>query len=387
MIRAFASAARLAWRQLVFDKPKLGAAVMGVLFACLLVFMQLGFKDTLTTSAASAPLKMRGDLFLMHRQTEAMWRSEPFDRALLMRALGDARVATVHAVYMGLAPFRNIDTRLKRTLMVYGFDPGQGLMDIPELAPQAEVMRRQDVVMFDRASRPEFGPVADWIAQGRTETELNGRKVTLGGTYLMGTSFAADGNVAVSAENFLRVFPQRAADRIDLGIIRLKNPVDTSAVQSALERLMGDEVMVLTYPQLIAYEQAYWENSAPIGFIFGMGVVMGLVVGMVIVYQILFTDIANNLSQFATLKAIGYPQSYLVKVVFASAFYLAALGFVPGFLLSLYLYGVAEDHIFIPFPMPLSKVVFVFSLILGMCFASGTLAVRKLKSANPADMF
>ena len=387
MIRSFFFAARLAWRQLIFDKPKLIAAIMGVMFACLLVFMQLGFKDSLMTSAASAPIKMQADVFLMHKQTEAMWRSEKFGRSLLMRALGHPDVASVHAMYMGLAAFKNIDTRLKRTLMVYGFDPESNLMNIPEVINEREKIKIKDQVFFDRASRPEFGPVESWIATGRAQTEINNYKVTLSGTYLMGTSFAADGNVITSEQNFLRIFPNRSMSEIDLGFIRAHDPSRITQIKQDIEAMMGKEVMVLTYAELIAYEQAYWQNSAPVGFIFGMGVIMGLMVGMVIVYQILFTEISNNISQFATLKAMGYPQSYLVKVVFASAMYLALLGFVPGFALSLYLYQLAEQNIFIPFPMPVSKIAFVFSLILGMCFVAGAFAIRKLKSADPADMF
>ena len=387
MIRSFLFAARLAWRQLLADKAKLSAAIMGVLFACLLVFMQLGFRDSLSTSAASAPIKMQADIFLMHKQTEAMWRPVQFSRSLLMRALGHEDVASVHPLYMGLAAFKNIDTRQKRTLMIYAFDPDAKLMNLPEVIAQAEVLKLKDRVLFDRASRPEFGPVADQLAAGRNVTEINNYKVTIAGTYLMGTSFAADGNVITSDQNFMRIFKGRSLEEIDLGFVRVRDPAKIPQVQADLQAMLGDEVMVLTYPELIAFEQAYWENSAPIGFIFGMGVIMGLVVGMVIVYQILFTDISNNLSQFATLKAMGYTQGYLIKVVFASAAYLAVLGFVPGFALSLYLYDLAEKNIFIPFPMPLSKILMVFSLILGMCFAAGTLAIRKLKSANPADMF
>ncbi len=387
MIRSFLFAARLAWRQLLADKAKLSAAIMGVLFACLLVFMQLGFRDSLSTSAASAPIKMQADIFLMHKQTEAMWRPVQFSRSLLMRALGHEDVASVHPLYMGLAAFKNIDTRQKRTLMIYAFDPDAKLMNLPEVIAQAEVLKLKDRVLFDRASRPEFGPVADQLAAGRNVTEINNYKVTIAGTYLMGTSFAADGNVITSDQNFMRIFKGRSLEEIDLGFVRVRDPAKIPQVQADLQAMLGDEVMVLTYPELIAFEQAYWENSAPIGFIFGMGVIMGLVVGMVIVYQILFTDISNNLSQFATLKAMGYTQGYLIKVVFASAAYLAVLGFVPGFALSLYLYDLAEKNIFIPFPMPLSKIMMVFSLILGMCFAAGTLAIRKLKSANPADMF
>lgn len=387
MVSNFFFAARLAWRQLIHDRSKLVAATLGVLFACVLVFMQLGFKDSLETSAASAPAKMKGDIFLLHKQTEAMWRPVEFNRSLLMRALGNPDVSSVHPMYISLGQFKNMDTRTKRTLMIYGFNPDADLMDIPDVTAQRDKIRMKDNVLFDRASRPEFGPVAQQIAENRTTTEINDYKVNLAGTFLMGTSFGADGNVITSDLNFHRIFKGRSPDQVDLGFIQLKDKSKADKVVKDIKALVGDEVLVLTYAELVAYEQAYWNNTAPVGFIFGMGVIMGLVVGMVIVYQILFTDITNNLAQYATLKAMGYTQAYLMKVVFASAAFLAVLGFIPGLGVSLILYNVAERNIYIPFPMPPQKIITVFCFILVMCFGAGLLAIRKLKAANPADMF
>ncbi|NOU13971.1 MAG: FtsX-like permease family protein, partial [Methylococcaceae bacterium] len=207
------------------------------------------------------------------------------------------------------------------------------------------------------------------------------------GFFRLGASFAADGNIVTSDLNFLRIFPSRTADEIDMGVIRLAPGADINAVQTALKTRLNENINVFTYKELVDFEQGYWKNRTPIGFIFGFGTIMGLVVGMVIVYQILFTDITNHLNEFATLKAMGYSHGYFVKVVFASAFFLAVLGFVPGFGLAYCLYKVAESATFLPMPMSEAKVITVFLFILSMCAAAGLLAMRKLKAANPADMF
>ena len=78
LTQQFWFAARLAWRQMVFSRAKLLAAVLGVMFACVLVYIQTGFRDALYTSVVLAPSKLDGDLFLIHRQTEAFWRTIPF---------------------------------------------------------------------------------------------------------------------------------------------------------------------------------------------------------------------------------------------------------------------------------------------------------------------
>ena len=379
--------ARLAWRQLVFDRTKLVAAICGVLFACVLVFMQLGFRDALYASAASAPVKLNGDLFLMHKQSEALWRPVRFKRSELMRVLGNSAVAEAYPLYLGLAPFKNIQTQTKRTLMVYGFDPDSQIFKIDAIDDKRAELRLKDTVLFDEYSRPEFGPMRQLLAADQNVTEINDYKVTVVGLFRLGVSFAADGNVVTSDLNFMRIFSRRNHEDIDLGVIKLHPGASATQVQAALRSQLNEFVNIFTYEELLSYEKDYWANTAPIGFIFGFGTVMGWVVGLVIVYQILFTDIANHRNEFATLKAMGYEQGYFVRVVFASAFFLAVLGFIPGYLLSLGLYHMAESKMYMPMPLPFGKVTTVFMFMLSMCFMAGLLAIRKLKDANPADMF
>ncbi|WP_292917879.1 ABC transporter permease DevC [Nitrosomonas sp.] len=379
--------ARLAWRQLVFDRTKLVAAIFGVMFACVLVFMQLGFRDSLYDSAISAPLKLTGDLFLMHKQTEAMWRPAKFPRRELMRALGHPAVVDVIPVYLGLASFKNIETRVKRTLMVYGFDPDSQIFDIAGIRNYRDGLRIKDTVLFDEYSRPEFGPMRQLLEAGRSSTEVNDYKVDVIGLFHLGVSFAADGNIVTSDLNFMRIFPNRNHNAIDLGVIKLDSGSSIQQVQRELRYQLNEFVDVFTYEELLKHEKDYWADMAPIGFIFGFGTIMGLIVGLVIVYQILFTDIANLRYEFATLKAMGYEHGYFIRVVFASAFFLAVLGFFPGLMLSTGLYYLAESQIFMPMPMTFSKLGTVFVFILSMCVMAGVLAIRKLKAADPADMF
>lgn len=378
---------RLAWRQLIFDRTKLMVAICGVLFACVLVFMQLGFRDALYASATSAPVKLDGDLFLMHKQSEAMWRPIKFKRSELMRTLGNPAVADISPLYLGLAPFKNIETRVKRTLMVYGFDPDSSSFRIEAVNSKQEQLKLKDTVLFDEYSRPEFGPIGQLIAANRGLTEINDYKVSIIGLFRMGVSFAADGNVVTSDLNFMRIFPGRNLDEIDVGVIKLNPGSSPSQVKNELEPLLTESINIFTYPELLQFEQNYWANMAPIGFIFGFGTIMGWVVGLVIVYQILFTDITNHRNEFATLKAMGYSHGYFIRVVFSSALLLAVLGFIPGFMLSLGLYHLAETQIFMPMPMTAAKATSVLMLILSMCFIAGLIAIRKLKDANPADMF
>jgi putative ABC transport system permease protein len=203
----------------------------------------------------------------------------------------------------------------------------------------------------------------------------------------LGTSFGADGNAVMTETNFRRIVKERQKSKTDLVAIRLVPGADARAVKARLAGILPPDVMVLTGAELIAWERSYWENGTPIGFIFGFGSLMGLIVGMVIVYQILFSDIATHLKEYATLKAIGYSNHYLRAAVMAAALFLAVLGFVPGFFGSTALYGMVAKATLLPLGMDAARAAAVFGMIFAMCAFAGLLAMRKLGDADPADMF
>jgi putative ABC transport system permease protein len=257
------------------------------------------------------------------------------------------------------------------------------------LDPLTDELKRADAVAFDQRSRPEFGPVAELLraAGGTLRVQVANRLVDVVGLVDIGPSFGADGNLVVNETNFRRLVPERLPSNTDLVAIRLAPGADVAAAQRRLRQVLPPDVVVLTQPELVAWERRYWEEATPIGFIFAFGSVMGLIVGMVIVYQILFSDIANHLREYATLKAIGYSNWHLSRVVLGAALLLAVLGFVPGALLSAFLYDVVGSATFLPLAMDAERLVGVFGMIFAMCAAAGLLAMRKLRDADPADMF
>nr|WP_314072551.1 ABC transporter permease DevC [uncultured Roseococcus sp.] len=378
---------RLAWRQLRAEKSRLFAAMAGVMFASVLVFMQLGFRGALFDSATNLLGAMRADIFLVHPMTDASFRPEPLPRVRAYQTLADPDVELAVPLYLAQSTWRNPETGRRRAVQLIGLDAGAGAVDFPGLAGIVEALKRPDTLAFDTRSRPEFGPIGRLFAErGSFDVQLGVRRMELVGLVEIGPSFGADGNVVMSETNFRRVV-ERGASNTDLVAIKLRAGADRAAVRERLRALLPGDVLVLSHEELVAHERSYWENGTPIGFIFVFGSLMGLVVGMVIVYQILFSDIASHISEYATLKAMGYSNGYLARVVMGSALILAIIGFVPGLGLSWLLYDMVGKATFLPLVMYPSRAAVVFLLIFGMCAIAGMLAVRKLRDANPADMF
>jgi putative ABC transport system permease protein len=148
----------------------------------------------------------------------------------------------------------------------------------------------------------------------------------------------------------------------------------------------GGDVKVLSKAEFLAHEKRYWQTRTAIGFIFSLGTLMGFIVGIVIVYQILYTDVADHLPEYATLKAMGYRDIYLLGVIFQEAIILACIGFLPGLALSGLLYYNAAKATRLPIVMTVARAIMVLILTVIMCGVSGAIAVGKLRSADPADI-
>jgi putative ABC transport system permease protein len=382
------SGARLAWLQLRRQKVRLTVALAGVAFAVVLMFMQLGFQDALFRSAVNVHQRIRADLFFVNPNYNVIAFPSHIPRARLYQALAFDGVAAVTPIYTGLVPWKNPETGRTRDVFAIGVDPSADLFNITEIRDQRTLIREEDMVLFDEYSRPEFGPIAARFRDdGPLQTEAMRRTVTVTGLFPMGTSFGIDATIVTSDVNFGRLNPHLTPAHVTWGAIQLKPGTDPKSVQTALRAAFPGDVVVLTKQELIDREVAYWATATPIGFVFAFGVVMGLVVGMIIVYQILFADISDHLKEYATLKAMGYPNRYLSTIVLMEASILGLLGFVPGVAVCERLYAVAKQATMLPMRIEPDRAIEVLVLTLVMCWGSALIAVRKLRAADPADVF
>jgi len=381
----------LAWAQLTREKMRLVIALAGIGFADLLMFMQFGFRDALFESSISFHSKLKGEIFIINTQSTALIAMKSFPQRRLYQALSFNGVTAISPVYLGFGLWKNPDPNQRNTrqLMVIGFDPTHPILDLPEIQNNLHKIQISDVVLFDQASRPEFGPVVEYFKQGKpVETEVDNRRVRVEGLFTLGASFGADGNLVTSDLNFLRIFgTRRTRGLIDIGVVKLEPGTDVKAVIDKMTATFPKDVIIFSKEEFADFEKKYWQESTSIGFIFTLGAAMGFIVGIVIVYQILYTDVTDHLPEYATLKAMGYKDIYFLGVVFQEAMILAILGYLPGFGVSVVLYNLGRSATSLPMYMTWTKVITVFVMTVIMCSVSGAIAVRKLQAADPADIF
>lgn len=378
-----------AWLQLRHQKVRLIVALSGVIFAVVIIFMQLGIRDALFDSAVRLHEGLQGDCFLISTRSTSLTAMESFPERRLSQSLALPEVDFVSPIYLGFAQWKNPQTRnYWRNIFIIGFDLRHQVLNFPGVEENKERLKIPDVVLFDRESRSEFGSiVAEFERQGSLTTEVANRRIKVSGLFSLGTSFGSDGNLLTSHLNFMRILSHRNQGLIDIGLIKLKPGTDVAKFQHQLNEYLPQDVKVLSKPELIEFEKNYWQTSTAIGFIFDLGVFLGVVVGIVVVYQILYNNVAEHLPEYATLKAMGYRHQYLLSMVLQQALLIAILGYTPGFLISVIQYEFTKSATLLPITMTLHRAVFVLFSTIVMCLISGATAVGKLRAANPADIF
>jgi putative ABC transport system permease protein len=380
--------APLGWLQLKHKPLRLIVALSGIAFAVLLIMMQLGFRSALFESAVRFHERFDYDIALFSPDSVFIVRPQPFSIRRLYQALGFDSVENVTPVYIFPSVWKNPWDNQRRSIQTIGFNPDEAVLKMPGFLQAKELLRQQDVVIFDRGSRPEFGPVGDTFDAGQPViTEVNDREIEVVGLFRMGTSFGIDGTIITSDDNWLRLFPQHPRNEIQLGLIKLREGADTTRIRNEMAEYLPDDVLVMTRQQFVQREKDYWNGATPIGYIFAFGAIMGFVVGAIIVYQILFADVSEHLNEYATLRAMGYKNRFVSGIVLQQAVILAVLGYLPGVAIVYWLYGKAAAATSLPLYITQERAITVFLMTLAMCAISGLLAVRKVRRLDPADVF
>jgi putative ABC transport system permease protein len=384
MNKAFA----LGWAQLRREKRQLFTAVAGIAFASTLMLVQSGFQDALYESATRVHLSLKGDLALVSPLYVYMGITTQFSEKHLRQAQGVKGVKSVAPLYVQVGKWRNPEDRKNLVVLLFAIDPERPALFFPGVIENLEKMREPDTLIFDSDSQGEYGPIVEWFNRGEEViTEVENRKTKVVGLFELGTSFICNCNLITTDLNLQRLFPNRKKGLIDIGVISAEPGTDIPALKEKLIATLPADVKVLTMEEFCRLERKYWETAVPIGFIFGMGVFVGLIVGTVIVYQILSTDVITHQAEYATLKAMGYTNRFLSTVVLNQALCLAVLGYIPGFLLSTLIYWGSQEVTKLPIYMTFDRAIIFMILVLTMCAVSGLFAMRKIRTADPADIF
>ena len=377
----------IGWLQLTHNKMRFAAALVGVAFANVLVFVQLGIMTSMGTATLRPYSFFDADVMISAADANGLTDGGNVARQWLLQAMADPNVMDGMGLFIANAAWDRGDADI--SLTTFGVDPARPGFAAPERAGDLSLLEVQDAVILDRLARGLGREAAAAIRpQSPLSFETQGRTLTAQTTFAGGGGFGGDGYMIVSDQTFLSLFPARSSAAPDHILLRLRPGADVASVVAGLHRLISDpSLRIRSYADAAQEELTYQQTKRPTGIIFGFGVLIGILVGLVIVYQVLSTDVADHLREYATFKAMGFGQRFFIGIVLEEALILGVLGFLPGFAVGATILAAMGKMTTLPLALTPSMAITVFVGTVVFSALSGAIATRRLAAADPADLF
>lgn len=382
-------------------------SVLGVAFALLLIFMQLGFRGAVGNTATIVYGKLRGDIVVRSPDYVHLYEPRTFDKAWLNMIASHPMVESSSPFFIMLQRWQNPARNAQcanappdgsfRTVGMMGIDLEHPVIQNDEILSKLDLLKDPHALLIDRATRNEYGPenckrFSD--ADISKTAELGNRTTRIAGHFQLGTGLATNGAVLLSDYGYSLRSGIDPNLRVSLGLIKIKPGIESENARNEIQNWLVENdpraasaIQMLTMEDQIRWERQRWMNETPIGMIFTMGVLLSFIIGAAIVYMVLATDVASRLPEYATMKAMGYTPWNLAISVLQQAWLLALIGYVPALVGAEILYFVTTRLSDIPTFMTLQRLAGVFALSVLMCTLAGLLAIRKLWKAEPASLF
>ena len=367
-------------RLFLHNKRRFAIAVAAVAFAALIMFVEYGFLSGLLEAQSNIADLMRADLVVMNKQRSHLHRWDSINAVRLDQIAAVPGVAKVIPIYEDAAGLRDDDDRRVRRIMVIAVPPDEIPLAIGDTRTLSQWLKIPHGFLFDRLSRPIFGDLVPGSG-----FKIDDKNQQLLGYVHIGPDLVVDGVAVMSVGDWLARHPD--AEPI-MGTIRLDPGQDPGRVRDEiLTQLRADDVTVMTPAELRARENAFTLDAVPIGFIFAVGMIAGLVIGAVTCYQLLFNEVLDRLAQFATLKAMGFSNGYLCRVVVGQALFLSVIGFVVGLAITVGADAYVSARTMLPIQADGTALLLIFPLTVCMCILAGLAAMRRVVAADPAELY
>lgn len=369
---------KLAIRNLLHDRARFLVTLIGVLFAVVLLAVQLGLYLGARKMISGMVAHTTGDIWI------AAYGANSFEQAPILTgrerflALSVPGVASVSPLVVSFSGWRKPDSGTVNVIVI-GAPKGEGSLKPWNIVEGAAAPTLQDGVIVDRSYAKMLG-----VSGVGAMAEIAGQRVRVEGFTNGIRSFTTSPFVFTSlkkAREILSVPPDQAT----FYIVNLLPGANAAQVRQELAAKLPD-VSVYTKAQFLKLNLDYWLFGTGAGVALLGGALLGLVIGTVIVAQTLYSSTKDHLTEFATLRALGSSSSYIHKVILVQAIVSAVIGFAIGIAVSLVVAQFSEVT-----PMPIVLTPLLAVLLLGatvaMCAISAIASIFKVTKIDPAMVF
>ncbi|HUB01463.1 MAG TPA: ABC transporter permease [Terriglobales bacterium] len=369
----------LAKRNLLQDKLRLAVTLTGVIFAVVLIIIELGLFVGFVRTTSALIDHSQVDLWVTSNHVPYLDLGVPLNERKLYQVEAVPGVARADKYIVRYTRWNRLDGG-QNQIEVVGFNP-DSTWGGPWNVVQGSIhdLKTPDGVMIDDVYKKKLG-----VTQIGQVFEINGHRARVVGFTHGIRSFTTSPWVFTSFRNALDYAPLNDNQTTYI-LVRVESGAHIEQVrQNILQRVDGVEV--LTTREFSRMTQNYWTFTTGAGIAILLAAVLGVIVGFVVVAQTIYATTMDHIKEFGTLKAMGAPNWYVQKVILIQAGISAAMGYVVGMMLSglIVRFGQpAGAPILLNWWMALATL----ALTLFMCAGAALISINKVTRLDPATVF
>lgn len=373
----------IGWRNLRRDPMRMVVAILGVVFAVVLVTVEVGMLLGLTQNASLLIDRSRADIWVSTVDVETFDFATPIDprkKFLIQSVEGVDKVEEYNVTYSVWKLFNGGNVNVQ--VVAFPLD-GELVPELTLVSGSLEELHNQDSIIIDEGDRSKLGnpKLGDYVEV------INNRARVVG--YTRDTkSFTTTPYVFTSLARGPRygwMISNRAGDTAIYFLVRTKPGQDVHEVCRRIEATVPD-VEAQTRAAFGWRTQKYWLIETGVGTGFLAAALMGLMVGAIIVSQTLYAMTVERIKEFGVLKALGASMSDLSRVVLEQGMICGIIGLLLGLGISQAV-SIAATKAGTAVIIPNGLVIVVALITLGLCSGASMVSIFRLRKVEPATVF
>jgi putative ABC transport system permease protein len=379
----------IACKMLLGDRAKYLGMVIGLTFASLLITQQLSiFVGLMARTYGFVTDAGLADIWVMDPKVQFIDDIKPMQETQLLRVRGVDGVRWAVPLYKGLLKARLANGTFQ-TVNLIGLDDtsligGPATMLVGQLAD----LRRSDSIVVDEIGAqdklarllPDGGRVPLRVGD---VVELNDHRAVVVGICQVSRTFQSQ-PVVYTTYSRATTFAPRERKRLSFVLVKAQAQQDVDGLSQRIQQVTG----LAAYPReaFADLTMEYFLKYTGIPINFGIAVLLGFIVGTAIAGQTFYNFTLDNLRHFGALKAMGTPNSTLLRMITLQALLVGSIGYGLG-VGAAALFGYLLRHSELAFRMPWQLLVLSAAAVMLICTGSALLSMQRVLRLEPAIVF
>jgi putative ABC transport system permease protein len=369
----------LAQRNLFHDKVRLAVTLTGIVFAVVLIVVELGLFVGFTVTTSNLIDNSGADLWVTSKHVPYVEQGVPFSERKVYQVRAVPGVAKAEKLITRWVEWKRPDGR-QESVQVVGLNVDESLGRPWNLVQgRVEDLKRPDAIIMDEIYRQKLG-----VDHAEQLFEINGKRARVVG-FTQGIRAFTTSPYVFTTFKRAQEYANVADDQTTYILVKLAPGANAEQVRHEILDRVKD-VDVVTNREFSRMTQFYWMFTTGAGVAVLLAALLGLVVGFVVVAQTIYATTMDHLREFGTLKAMGAPNSYVYKVIIKQAAISAVIGYLLGMIVSVFVVHASQKGgaaILMPTPMAIG----MFFLTLFMCIGAALVSINKVTRLDPAMVF